>query len=161
MADKEIGWKPSSVTQVVMADDFEIKSLLSSGSRVGYQSDMIDNTSEMYKVIEIMLTVKVAATALANRAIYVHALRYNGTIGTDGCADTKGALTQWNAPLLGIMRTGATIPTDDLIHGTFMFWAPGRKWGLLLWHDTNVALTSTSTDHKFEWTGLLPEIQDP
>ncbi len=160
MTTQNILWNAEEPTEVIIANDFAIQGLASSVARVGFQSSMFDNSTLKFKAIRIFLTIKVNASATANRTIYVYALHGDGTLRTDGAAATDGGLTQFNAGIIASLRTGAIIPTDDLIHGSFILTNPGREWGILLYHDTSQNLDSTSTNHKFSYVGMFPQIQE-
>jgi hypothetical protein len=165
MADKKIENLPSSrQTTIVIGTDWNFNGLASAANRIGKQSDMQSNDAdgtERFHCIEILLKVRLntGTTPTGNTAVYVHELRGDGTNRTDGAAATEGTLTQKNAPILGILRVGASPSAGDYLYGHFQIWYPGIEWGLMLWHDTGQALSSTAGDHDCGWVGKLPNIE--
>ncbi len=140
-------------------NDWNISGLATSATRVGRQSDIIDNTTNQYAIIEVSLKIRLGTSPVANTMLYLHLIRSNGTERSDGAGAGDAALTQLNAPLLGTMRAGFSPSTGDDIYGTFPIFNPGREWALMLWHDTGVNLDATDGDHTVGWVGMLPEVQ--
>jgi hypothetical protein len=56
-------------------------------------------------------------------------------------------------------RAKASPATGDNIVGDFEIYDPGPTWGLLIVHDTGVALNSTEGNHVISYIGDNPEVQ--
>lgn len=136
-----------------------LASLATSTVGVGRQSDIVDNTTAKYPKVIIYIRVRQGTSPTGNKGVYLYGLRGDGVLRTDGAAASDAALTVLNAPLLGVMINKASPSTGDYVYGEFVFENPGPYWGIAVVHDTGVNLSSTESDHDYNYVGVLPEIQ--
>ncbi len=136
-----------------------LASLASSTTFVGRQSTLVDNSTTRYEKILLFVKLTQGTSPTGNRGAYFFALRTDGTIYTDGAGDTDAALTILNAEAIGGLVNKASPSTGDVLRGVFVLDNPGPKWGVALYQDTGVALSSTGSDHDIRWVGVLPEVQ--
>ena len=136
-----------------------LASLASSVARVGVQSTFIDNGTLAYPKLELSVVIKLnnSSTPTANTGVHIHLLRANSVASTDSAASSAGALTQLNAPLLGVLRVGAAPAANQILEGFFIIHNPGELWGVQVWHDTGENVNTSGS--AIQYRSLIPEIQ--
>jgi len=139
-----------------------IASLASSTTGVGRQSDILDNSTSREQCVRIWAKIKQGTSPTGNRSAYLYLIAddNNGTNHrTDGAGASDAALTIQNAPLIGVMRNKSTAATGELLYGEFLVRIAAPKWGIILVHDTVVALDSTAGNHWLRYSYVSPEVQ--
>ena len=129
---------------------------------VGRQSTLVDNTTARYSKILLSASIKLGTSPTGNRAVYIRLLRSDkqGTdIITDGAGASDAALTAKNARLIGVLTTGASPSTGDVLTDVFVINNPGPEWGIHIGHDSGVNLDSTGGNHVLRYIGVNPEVQ--
>lgn len=124
--------------------------LTSSTSGVGRQTAIV--TANIYEIIYLFFKIKLGSGYTANKNIYPHLLRSDGTRRSDGAASTAGALTIVNAIPLGPIRCPSGL-TNNLAYKEYLVRNPGPEWGVALSHDTVAALDATDGNHEIYWVG--------
>ena len=133
---------------------------LASSAGGGRQSTMVDNSNDRFELIHLFVKVKLGTNPNNNKTVQVYLLQGNGNgLRTDGAGATDAAITVKNAPLVGILDTGASAGTGDVLQGQFAIHDPGPEWGVAIVHDTGAALDGTPGNHAVEYVGKNPEIQ--
>lgn len=146
-------WSSPSALTITLA------SLASSTSGVGRQSTMVDNSVTRYRRIFLLLAIKLGTSPNSNAPISVYLLRYDTTaIRTDGAGATDAALTIKQAIPIGVLTTGPSAATGDVLIGDFVVDNPGPSWGIAIVNGSGVALDSTGGNHVVNWLGESPEI---
>lgn len=141
---------------------------LAASSTVGRASDVVDNTTNLYRDALVGGQVKASNSALgANPCIklYVYAL-VDGTNYTDGATGSSASLTRTDPPNLIPLGT-INVPAQNTTYtfGPFSVAAAfggslPPKWGLFVENDTGVALAGTATQdvvNKFYYVGVYDQ----
>jgi hypothetical protein len=137
-----------------------LASLASSTTGVGRQSNMVDNSTSRYGLLHLFVKVKLGTSPTANKAVQVYLLKGNGSgLRTDNAGASDAALTVKNAPLLGVMTSGGSPATGDVLQKHFTIRDPGLEWGIAVVHDSGVNLDSTAGNHAVHYIGDNPEVQ--
>jgi len=134
--------------------------LASSTGGVGRQSAMVDNAAARFGLIHLIVKVKLGTNPAANKTVQVCLLQGDGTgLRTDGAGSDDAALTVRNAPLLGVLGTGPSPVTGDVLQKQLLIRDPGVQWGIAVVHDTGAALDATPANHAVRYVGENPEVQ--
>jgi hypothetical protein len=137
-----------------------LASLASSATGVGRQSNMVDNSISRYGLLHLFIKIKLGTSPTANKTVQVFLLKGNSSgLRTDNAGANDAALTIKNAPLLGVMTTGGSPSTGDVLQKHFTIRDPGPEWGIALVHDSGVNLDSTAGNHAVHYIGDNPEVQ--
>ena len=138
-----------------------IRGLASSTAGVGVQSDVVDNTTNKYQDLEILVNIKQGTSPTGNKGVQFYIVRCDDD-GTphrdDGAGAGFAALTVLNCELIGTLLNKAAPSTGDVLKGSFKVSRPGPKWAIAVVHDT-VAALDDSTNHWVRYIGLNPEVQ--
>ena len=137
-----------------------LASLATSTAGVGRQSTMIDNSTDLFKEINVYMHVTTGTSPTANRAIKLYLIKGDGNATpyrTDEAGASDAGLTVITATLLAGATTTSTSDFTYTLEAVIE--NPGDEWGVAVVHDTGVNLNSTAGNHFFHWTGQLPEIQ--
>jgi len=141
------------------APTITLASLASSTSGVGRQSTMVDNSSTRNKKIYLFVQVKLGTSPNSNAPISVYLLRYDTTaIRTDGAGASDAGITVKEATPIGVLTTGPSAATGDVLKGDFVILDPGPNWGIAIVNGSGVALDSTAGNHVVNWFGEVSEI---
>jgi hypothetical protein len=138
-----------------------LASLASSTAGVGRQSTEIDNTTNKFNRIEVSASIKLGTSPSSNAAVYLYLIRNNndGTpIRDDGASASDAAWTQKAAQLIGVLPTGPSAATGDVLRGNFIINDPGAKWSVGVVNSSGVALDSTGGNHVMSWNGMTIDI---
>ncbi len=154
MATQDI--KPKFAASAALT--LSLASLASSTSGVGRQATLVNNSVTRYNLIHLFGKTTTGTSPTAGRAIYIYAIRGDGTRRTDGAGANDAALTRVTARLLRVIPTDATsnkgYEWDCDLHN------PGPEWGILIVHDTVAALNATAGNHYVYWVGEHTESAD-
>ncbi len=133
---------------------------LGSSATAGWQSDVVDNTSNLFDDALVQVVVDFANTSPANnKAVYVYAYSGLETTYTNPCTGTEGTLTvpDITANPLSIKRIG-TIPytTQDEVAESQVFSVAAAfggilppKWGIAIMNYSGAALASSGNTAKY------------
>lgn len=132
--------------------------LASSTSRIGLHTDIVDNSSVRAQIIHLYVGITVGTNPTANKNIYIHLIKSDGTLRTDSAAATTGAWSQTNARLIGVIRVDVATSSVQY-QGEFTIYNPGLEWGIGLYHDTGVNLHVTESLSVLRFTTENPEVQ--
>lgn len=130
---------------------------LANSATAGWQSDAIDNTSNLYIDAEINIVLDFANTAPANsRGVYVFMMRGVGTTYTNPTSGTEGTITlpDVTANPLSLQQV-AFIPyvtQDEIVEFIFRVKDLPPKWGIVLMNYSGAALHSSGNSVKY--TGI-------
>ena len=129
------------------------------------QSDVIDNSSNLYLDAHVQLKVKTGTTVSGDKAVYVYAygttdssgLGYSGgASGSDSAF--SGALD--NTKLIGVISTPATGTSyeSDIISVAIGFGGTlPSKWGIIVENRSGSALDSTEGNHVKKYVGITAQ----
>lgn len=147
----------SAVTSITIT----LATLAASTTGVGRQSTIIDNTTNRYQDLIVYLKIKLGTSPSANQSVYIYLIRDDGVsnVRTDGAGATDAAWTAKNAELIGVLNTGQSPATGDIIQDGFLVRRPGPKWGIGVVNNTGVALATGAGSHLAEFVGLNPQSQ--
>ncbi len=134
-----------------------LASLASSTSRIGRQTDIVDN-SDNAQIIHLYVGITVGTTPTIDKNIYIYLIKSDGTLRTDSAGASDAAWSQTNARLLGVIRVDA-ITSDVQYQGEFTIYNPGLEWGIGLYHDTGTDLNSTEANSVLRFTTENQEVQ--
>lgn len=141
----------------------------SSGLTAGWQSDIIDNRTNLYDDVLISGIVRVGTTPTVNTQINIYAwseLEDTGpsrpdSFGTTAAARsiTSAGVGQGYLRFLASLNVDATTTDRDYPFGMLSLAALfggtiPPQWGLWIVHNTGVALNATSTNFKLYGTGI-------
>jgi hypothetical protein len=144
----------------ITALSITLANLASSTSGAGRQSAMVNNGTSRYGLLHLFVKVKLGANPTANKTVQVYFLKGNdGGLRTDSAGIGDAALTVKNAPLAGVLTTGNSPASGDVLQRHFLFHDPGPEWGIAIVHDTGVNLDSTAGNHAVHYIGDNPEVQ--
>lgn len=120
---------------------------LASSALAGWQSDAIDNASDL--AIGVLITVKVTlntGTPANDKTVYVYVYESeDGTNYTDNATGSQGLLTRRDPTNLKLLGTIACPTAGGLTYTGVFIYAPSvmpRKWGLYINNFTGFALTA-------------------
>src|SRR5688572_1242992 len=136
-----------------------VASLATSASGVGRQATLITNTSPGVPGAFIGVKIKLGTSPTANTAVFVYAIRGDGTIRDDGAGASDAAWTRKSAELIGVLFAGSAPATGDVLQGIFYLANPGKEFGVGISHNTGVNLDSTGGNHTVEYTLDNPQVQ--
>lgn len=150
--------------QASTAFTITLDSLASSGTGGGRQSTLIDNSSAREIEARIFVKLTQGTSPTANRGAYIYLITGDNIASgtkhrTDGAGATDAAITIQNAPLIGTMRNKASPATGDILYGEFLVRIAAPEWGIVVAHDTGVALNTTAGNHWARYVLISPEIQ--
>jgi hypothetical protein len=132
-------------------------SLANSTTGVGRQSTLVDNTANLYAEAIISIDIKLGTSPANNAAVYVYLLRSNND-GTAIIDDTAGAtdagLTIINAPLIGVLATGAAASTGQRLKLNIPVYDLAPKWGIAVVNSSGAALDATTASIVASWIGV-------
>lgn len=128
--------------------------LTSSTVGVGEQTAIV--TGNIYPMIFLLIRIKLGSGYTANKAIYPHLIRSDGTRRDDEAASTAGALTIVNSMPLAAIRCPSGLPSNFATKG-YIIYDPGPEWGIAIYHDTVAALDATDGNHTLYYQGGLIE----
>ena len=137
-------------------------SLASSTTSVGRQTTEVDNTTTKAPRAFISAKITLGTSPTANTAVYFWGIR-NDNAGTavrdDGAGASDAAWTRKSAKLIGVLYTGASPSTGDVLTGVFVMDNPGKKFAVGVTHNTGVALNSTGSNHVLAYHLDNPQAQ--
>ena len=133
--------------------------LASLGNNSGRQSSQIDNTTDLFLDVLIMMAIKTGASGVTSSGIIevrAFASVDGGTTRTDSAGSTDAAITVVNAPLLGVIQATANATTYKAgpwsLAQAFGGIVPHR-WGIIVVNRTGGALDSTEGNHTKVYHG--------
>jgi hypothetical protein len=134
-----------------------VAALASSTVGVGRQSDLIDNTTNLYSGAIIGAQITTGSVTAANQLISLYLIRSDnggGPIADDAAGTGDAAWTQANAPLLGnilIPAVGTAVQYKALFDTSALgHLAP--KWGIGVVQSTGNNLHATAGSHSITYT---------
>lgn len=139
----------------------QLGGLAHSTTGVGCQAAIIDNTATRYQDAFIYCRLRLGTSPSGNSAIYVYLIRDNGgttPLRTDGAGGTAGSITIRNAPLIGVLTTGAAPATGEYLEDSFWARRLGPKWTIAIVNMTGVALDATAANHTVNFVGVNPQV---
>ncbi len=139
--------------------DITLAGLASSTGGVGRQSALVDNTSAGHSAVHLFVKVKLGANPAAHKTVQLYLLQGDGTgLRTDGAGTADAPLAVRNAPLLGVLTTGATPGGGLVLQKQFFVSEPGPQWAIAIVHDTGAPLDSAPSAHEVRWVGQTVEV---
>lgn len=134
-----------------------IAALASSTVGVGRQSDLIDNTTNLYSGAIIGAQITAGSVTTANQLISLYLIRSDnggGPIADDAAGTGDAGWTQNNAPLLGNILVPAvgTAVQYKAVFDTSALGHLGPKWGIGIVNSTGNALHATAGSHSITYT---------
>jgi hypothetical protein len=138
-----------------------VASLATSTAGVGRQSTEIDNTTTRFQRVEFSASIKLGTSPVSNTAVYLYLIRSNndGTpIRDDGAGASDAAWTQKAAPQIGVLPTGPSAATGDVLKANFIVTDVGAKWSLGLVNSSGAALDATGGNHVISYNGITTDI---
>jgi hypothetical protein len=136
---------------------------LASSATAGWQSAVVDNTSDLYEDAHVQVVVDMANTSPANdKTLYVFAYAGLETTYTDPASGSEGTITLTNITTTGqnlkLIGTLAYETADMVIESAVFSVAAAfggilpRKWGLVIINYTGAAIAGSGNTVK--WTGV-------
>ncbi len=122
---------------------------LASSATAGWQSNAIDNTSDLALGVVITVSVTLASGSPANdKTVYVYVYESeDGTNYTDNATGSVGTLTRNDPTNFKLLGTIATPTSGALTYKQMFFYAPPvmpRKWGLYINNFSGLAFTAAT-----------------
>jgi hypothetical protein len=137
-----------------------LANLASSAAGVGRQSALIDNSSNRFGLVHLFVKVTLGTNPASNKTVQVYLLQGDGGgLQTDGAGAADAPLTIKNAPLLGVLSTGGSAASSDVLQKQFNVHEPGPQWAIAIVHDTGTPLSATAANHAVHYLGDDPEVQ--
>ncbi len=137
---------------------------LASSATVGRQCTVIDNTTNLYDDVLVMLAVKMSATALANdKAVYVYIFgsedgtnydQDDGVVGATDAAYTVNSPSNLRGPVVINCPTISKVYIKAFTIAQFFGGRMPRKWGFVVVNFTGQALDATEASHIKTFTGI-------
>lgn len=132
---------------------------LASSQTAGWQSDVVDNSTDLYVDAIVQVIVDMANTAPANdKALYVYAYGGLETTYTNPASGTQGCITIVNPSVLKLIGVIPYGTADEVIESQPMSVAAAfggvmpQKWGIMIINYTGAAIASSGNSVK--WTGV-------
>lgn len=139
--------------------DIDLGGLASSTAGAGKQATIVDNTTTRFRLLLIHASIKLGTSPTGNKAVTMYLVRSDGTRRSDGAGASKASLTVKNAQVIGVLSTGTSPATGDVLQDWFVVENPGREWTVAIVHDSVAALDATNGNHAIYWYGANPEVQ--
>jgi hypothetical protein len=137
-----------------------LASLASSTTGAGRQSAMVDNSTSRFGLVHLFVKVTLGTSPTANKTVQIYLLKGESSgLRTDAAGSGDAALTVKNAPLVGVMTTGSSPGSGDVLQRHFTIREPGPEWGIVIVHDTGAALSSNAANHAVRYVGDNLEVQ--
>lgn len=137
-----------------------VANLASSGS-VGRQSDLIDNTTNLYtsSLVGLQITPGAVTTAGAVSVYLIRSDNGGGPIADDNAGTGDAAWTWKNASLLGVMAVGVgtNIQYKNVFDTSFLGHL-GPKWGVGIVNTTGANTNSTAGSHSLTYIGVTQTV---
>lgn len=133
--------------------------LASLGDGSGRQSTEIDNSSN--KFIDALVRIKAKGLAGSTGNIEVYAFAQVGNdVRTDEAGASDSAITQRNAPLVGIIEMdGTTSVTSAILSIAQAFGGTlPEKWGIIIVNQSGAALSATGGDFDLDYQGVYKDV---
>ena len=155
MSDVKIAYGASSALTITLG------SLASSTARVGRQSTLVDNTSNLYLDYLISGKITLGTTPTVSKTVQVWAFgTFNDAFALPdvfGASDAAATLTSDNVWYAGAMQVVAQM-TSDATTDLVLYFGPRsiaqvfggqvpKKWGIWVVHDTVAVLNATGGNH--------------
>lgn len=128
------------------------------------QSDVVDNTGNMFVDVLVQLTIKMnAGTPSAEKSVYVYAYASeDGTKLTDNASGSDGSISlrsPTNMRLLGAIFVPDSGGLAYSSHPMSLLQCFGglaipRKWGIAVLNQTGLTFSATEGDHQKTYTGI-------
>lgn len=140
-----------------------LASLASSVVGVGRQTTIVTlvAASLIAPLVQVFYSIKLGTSPTVGN-IYFYLISVNTgatTVRTDGAGASDAGMTRVGAPLVWTASSKATPATGDVLSGSFMIENPPPGFGLLIVHDTGVALDATGASHYVAYDTLTPQVQ--
>ena len=134
-----------------------LANLASSTTGVGRQSTLIANDgANAYATIHLKGLITVAGSSTAGRNVSIYLIKGDGTRRTDDAGAADAGITRVTARLIKTIPHNVTTETpyhfDVTIHDV------GREWGVIVVHDTGVALKNVAGEQFIYWVGERTEV---
>jgi hypothetical protein len=140
-------------------------SLASLADHAERQSDVVDNSGNLYFDAHVQLKVKTGGAVSEDKAVYVYAY---GTTDSSGLGYSGGASgsdsafsgTPANTKLIGIISTPAsgTSYESDIISVAAGFGGTlPSKWGIIVENRSGSALDATESNHVKKYVGITAQ----
>jgi hypothetical protein len=140
-----------------------LASLASSVVGVGRQSTIVDlrTGSLVPPIVQIFYSIKLGTSpTIGNVYFYLISVNTGGTtVRTDAAGASDAGLTRVGAPLVWTAASKSSPSTGDVLAGEFQIYDPPPLLGLLIVHDTGVALDSTGGNHYVAYNVVTPQVQ--
>jgi hypothetical protein len=136
---------------------------LGSSATAGWQSTVVDNSSDRYLDAHVQVVVDMANTSPSNdQCLYVYAYGGLATTYTNPCTGTEGTITLTsisstgqNIRLIGVMpytTADEVIESQPLSVASAFGGVLPVKWGLVIMNFTGAAIAASGNSVK--WVGL-------
>lgn len=133
---------------------------LASSATAGWQSDAVDNTTNLYLDYMVYFVLDFANTAAANsKGVYVFAYSGIGTSYTNPCTGSEGTITlpDVTANALSLRPLGFIpyVTTDEVVESPHFSVAQAfggvmpEKWGVVLMNHSGAALAGSGNTAKY------------
>ena len=135
-----------------------LASLASSTAGVGRQSTMVDNATTRFRLIHLFVKIKLGTSPNNNKTAQVYLIKGDDdALRTDNAGAADAALTVKNANLIGVLDTGGSAGTGDVLQKDFKIRDPGPEWGIAIVQDSGANLDAAN--HAVKYIGDNPETQ--
>jgi hypothetical protein len=134
-----------------------VAALASSTAGVGRQSDLVDNTVNLYRSALIAAQITAGSVTTAGNLISLYLIRSDGTlIRDDGAGTGDAAFTQKNAGLLGYILVPelGTAVQYKAVFDTSIYGNLGPQWGVAVVHSLGNNLHATGGSHSITYKGI-------
>lgn len=136
----------------------------------GYESAVIDNTSDGFDDIILSGKVTTGTSPTASRQIEIWAVAWDSNAWPDVFDGTTGAETITSADIkAALCKCVAIMPTNNTSDRTYSFTGVSAKqvfggvlpstFVLFTVHNTGVNLNATAGNHEFRYQGTYPQVQ--
>lgn len=137
-----------------------LASLASSTAGVGWQSTIVDNTTNRYQDVLVFFKIKQGTSPTGDKSVKVYLIRDDNHATnhrSDGAGASDAALTVLNAKLIKTVFNKSAPATGEEVYGDILINRPGPKWGIAIVQSTGVPLDSNGANHWVRFIGLNQE----
>ena len=134
---------------------------LANSATAGWQSAVVDNSSDLYDEIEVQVILDFANAAPANsKGVYVFQYDALESTYTNPASGSEGSITLTDVTTTpqNLRQIGfiTYITADEVVESRIFRFRPGAMWGIVLMNHSGAALAASGNTVK--WVGIKETI---